>query len=331
MTRIDITTGSRLHFGLICSELDMRWRFGGIGIMLRQPAWRLSVTPIVATRDTIKATDEAFSRISEFLQSIRSNYEIGSLRIDVHHDVPFHTGLGSGTQLALALSAAIELLTHRRLQEDPFHLAQLAERAVRSAIGTVGFARGGFLVDQGQPYGGTLMRQVDRIAFPDGWRFLLVQPADSQGLSGEQERTFFGQRIHMPTTLIEKLERQVLKQIVPQILEGQFQDFAKSLENYGKLVGEFYAAQQGGVFAHPAMTQLVAHLRSCGIFGMAQSSWGPLIGIPACSPEHAAEIRRLIPNSIGSSRLQTTISEPMNTGADIRSTVDDSGLRGIVV
>ena len=330
ISRIDVTTGSRLHFGLICSEPAARWRFGGIGVMLRQPAWRLSVTPIVADKDAIQATEDISQRIREFLQRIRSYHHINSLRIEVHHEVPFHTGLGSGTQLGLALSAAIELMTHRRLQEDPFQLAQLACRAERSAIGTVGFARGGFLVDHGEANGESLSRQVDRFVFPDDWRFVLAHPENSQGLSGEKERTFFGQRIHMPQTLIENLEQQVLQRMIPAVRERHFEAFATSLENYGQTVGKFYAAEQGGVFAHPAMTQLARQLRTAGVSGMAQSSWGPLIGIPAESQNHAEEIMRLIPHAIGSSRLTTTISEPLNTGATIRSAVDDADRRGVV-
>ncbi|MEJ7594044.1 MAG: hypothetical protein WKF77_21090 [Planctomycetaceae bacterium] len=329
MTRIDITTGSRLHFGLICSEPGARWRFGGIGVMLRQPAWCLSVTPIVAEKDAIEATDDISRRICEFLQRIRLHCHITSLRIEVQHEVPFHTGLGSGTQLGLALSAASELMTHRRLQEDPFQLAQLACRAERSAIGTIGFARGGFLVDHGESYGESQRRQVERLIFPDDWRFVLAYPENSQGLSGEKERTFFGQRIHMPQTLIANLEQQVLQEIIPAIRKTQFEAFATSLEKYGQSVGKFYAAEQGGVFAHPAMTQLAMHLRTVGVSGMAQSSWGPLIGIPAESQNHAEEIMRLIPDSIGPSRLATMISEPLNTGATIRSVVDDAGGRNL--
>ena len=324
MTRIDISTGARLHFGLICSEPAMRWRFGGIGVMLRQPAWRLSFTPIVADTDTIEAADDIGQRVCEFLKRIRSHHHIGSLRIEVHHAVPFHSGLGSGTQLGLAVSAAIELITHRRVQEDPFRLAQLADRAERSAIGTVGFTQGGFLVDKGESQVDPVDRQVDRMRFPDAWRFVLVHPENSQGLSGEQERTFFGRQIHMPHVLIENLEQQVLRQIVPAVREHHFESFAKSLETYGQAIGTFYSAEQGGVFAHPAMTKLVANLRSSGVFGMAQSSWGPLISIPAASEQHAAEIMRLIPDSIDQSRMNTTVSEPLNTGATIRSAVDDA-------
>lgn len=330
ITRIDVTTGSRLHFGLICSESAARWRFGGIGVMLRQPAWRLSVTPIAADRDSIQATADTCQRIREVVQRIRARHHMTSLRIEVHHEVSLHTGLGSGTQLGLALSAASELLTHRRLQEDPFQLAQLASRAERSAIGTVGFARGGFLVDHGESNGESLRRQVDRFVFPDDWRFVLTHPENSQGLSGEQERTFFGQRIHMPRTLVEIVEQQVLQEIIPAVREIQFEAFAKSLEEYGQTVGKFYAAEQGGVFAHSAMTQLASQLRTVGVSGMAQSSWGPLIGIPARSQKHAEEIMRLIPDRIGSSRLTTTISQPMNTGATIRSVVDDAAGRGFV-
>ena len=329
MTQIEITTGSRLHFGLICSKPHSPWRFGGIGVMLRQPVWRLLVTPIAAVSDTINADVEVTGRIREFLACIRSHQKVTSLQIDVHQHLALHTGLGSGTQLGLALSAAIEVMTHRRLQEDPFQLAQLADRAERSAIGTIGFARGGFLVDHGESRGDSLNRRVDRIAVPGEWRFILVHPVDSQGLSGEKERAFFGQRVHMPQTLIDDLGQQIQTDIAPAVRETRFDQFAASLENYGQTVGGFYAGEQGGVFSHPAMTQLVSHLKANGISGMAQSSWGPLIAVPAASQDHAEKIVALIPDVIDDSRLTVSVSEPLNTGATIRSTVDDAS-RGFV-
>ena len=149
MNGIEIVTGSRLHFGLICSRPATRWRFGGIGVMLRQPAWRLKVTPINADTDSIEATSIARLRIREFLHRIRSHQYVPSLQLQVSVETSFHNGLGRGTQLGLALSAAAELIAHRRLEEDPFQLARMADRAERSAVGTVGFLRGGFLIDRG--------------------------------------------------------------------------------------------------------------------------------------------------------------------------------------
>ncbi len=327
MTQIDITTGSRLHFGLICNTLHAPWRFGGIGVMLRQPAWRLIIAPIAASTDTIHADTGVADRIHEFLARIRSHQDVSSLHIEVHQNLALHTGLGSGTQLGLALSAAIEVMTHRRLQEDPFQLAQLADRAERSAIGTIGFARGGFLIDHGESTGATLNRRVDRIDVPEEWRFVLVHPADSQGLSGEKERAFFGQRVHMPPPLIEDLGQQILSQIAPAVRECRFEQFTTSLEHFGQTVGAFYAGEQGGVFAHPAMAQLVSHLRANGVSGMAQSSWGPLIAVPAASQDHAEKIIKMIPSVIADSILNVSVSEPLNTGATVRSMVDDATRR----
>ena len=303
--------------------------------MLRQPAWRMSVEPEIGNTDKVDAGSVVAERIREFLQRIRTHRKdnasrVGSLRICVHDEVSFHTGLGSGTQLGLALSAAIELMIHHRMPEDPFQLAQLAARAERSAVGTIGFARGGFLVDHGEAQTGELHRRVDRIAFPDDWRFLLVHPGNSQGLSGEQERRFFGQRIHMPPSLIDSIGHQVLEEIVPAVRDRQFATFAASLEHYGQVVGRFYAAEQGGVFAHPAMTKLAEYLSARGVSGMTQSSWGPLISIPASSQQHAEEIRELIPESIDDDRLNVSVSEPLNTGATMRTIVDDAAGRGLV-
>lgn len=327
MNGIEIVTGSRLHFGLICSLPATRWRFGGIGVMLRQPAWRLRVTPINADADSIEATSIAVLRIREFLHRIRSHQHVPSLQLTVSEETPIHSGLGSGTQLGLALSAAAELIAHRRLEEDPFQLARMADRAERSAVGTVGFLRGGFLIDHGAAADGTLHRHVDRLTLPDDWRFVLVHPVDAEGLSGEQEQTFFRHQASMPVTLIDNLEQQILQHIMPSIREQRFDAFAESLENYGRMVGTFYSAEQGGVFAHPSITQLVEHLQAHSVFGMAQSSWGPLIGIPARSEQHADEIVRLIPDAMDAVRLRVSVSEPLNSGATIRSTVNDAADR----
>lgn len=331
MTMIEVTTGSRLHFGLICSSPATQWRFGGIGVMLRQPAWRLRINRATSNDDTISASQAVASRIREFLGRIRTTRSIAAVSVIVQDEYPFHTGLGGGTQLGMALAAGTELLHSRRLSEDPFQLAQLLDRAERSAIGTMGFSRGGFLIDHGDPtdHDTTVSlqfhRQVDRISFPEHWQFVLACPVDSQGLSGKQEQSFFGKRVNMPQELVRDLGQKILDQIAPSIIAGQFSSFAKSLEDYGRKVGAFYAEEQGGVFAHSAMNALADCLRSRGIAGMAQSSWGPLIAIPAESPEHAAEIVRLIRQSTPDGQLNVTVSEPLNAGATIRSIIDDSG------
>jgi beta-ribofuranosylaminobenzene 5'-phosphate synthase len=317
--RIDVSTGSRLHFGLICGTAQTGWKFGGIGMMLRAPAWRISMQPCQCPQDLIIASSEATLRAAEFLKQMRTRISLPPVNVTISAEVPFHTGLGGGTQLGLALAAAVELLSTHRASHDPYQLAELAQRAERSAIGTAGFQNGGFLIDHGLLADPSHGRTVDRIAIPEDWRFVLVRPAEGQGLSGDQERSFFNQKVEMSEQLVKRLVEHIYQQLVPALGNKTFEEFATALESYGDTVGHFYAAEQGDVFADPGIRKLVDQLRVHGIHGAAQSSWGPGICIPAASLSHAQSIVDLIPASIDHTALTTLISEPMNTGATLRT------------
>ncbi len=316
---VEIVTGSRLHFGLICGTLQTGWRFGGIGVMLRQPSWRITMNKSRKSVDQISASSEVADRVAEFLQKIRMTLSLPAVDVSVKSEVPFHTGLGGGTQLGLAIAAAAKLVSHQRNVHDPFELAELAQRAERSAIGTVGFRDGGFLIDHGLPDTPPEARNVHRIAIPEAWRFVLVRPMSAQGLCGDQERSFFNQRAIMSQSLVESLVRQIEDCLVPSIQNDRFERFSVSLEDYGDAVGRFYAAEQGDIFAHPVIRKLVAMLRAAGIHGAAQSSWGPGISIPASSIEHAQSIVDRIPPELDGTQLRVDVAEPLNTGASLRS------------
>lgn len=325
MTAVEVTTGSRLHFGLICGHQCSEWMFGGVGLMLRQPAWRLSIRALTGNEDCISADPETTSRVSEFLTQIRTTLPFVPVGVVVTEGIPFHRGFGAGTQLALALAAAMEVLSTRHCSFDPHRLAKATQRAARSAVGTVGFCHGGFLIDRGLPSEPEKQRQVNRISIPEDWRFVLVGPELAQGLCGDRERLFFSQQIRMPEKLVETLVNEIQQNLEPSIRRQQFDRFVESLETYGRTIGSFYAAEQGGVIAHPAMRELVDILRSHGISGAAQSSWGPGISIPASSSEHARRIAALVPETLNESRLNVAITEPLNTAASIRTIAPETG------
>jgi beta-RFAP synthase len=316
---IDVQTGSRLHFGLICGSPNTGWQFGGVGVMLRTPSWRLSLNALATGTDEVTANDEAKKRVLEFVTRIRNVLPLPPVSIKVFSEVPFHTGLGSGTQLGLAIAAAAHLIVKRQAGQDPCELALLAQRAERSAIGTMGFRDGGFLVDHGVPAAASESRHMERLCMPEAWRFLLIRPKNSQGLSGDRERQFFDQRVQMPAPLVHELAELISNRLVPSIRHHDFDEFSVSLETYGNAVGNFYAVEQGDVFAHPAIRQLVAQLRTHGIYGAAQSSWGPGISVPARSMSHAEAIAKLIPATAGETSFIVEISEPMNVGASVRT------------
>lgn len=322
--KVEITTGSRLHFGLICGTAETGWQFGGLGMMLRNPSWRISVTLLTSGEDQIEAGAEASGRVAEFLQQIRMTRSVQSVRVVVSEEVPFHTGLGGGTQLGLALATAAELLSSGRASDSPYELAETAQRAERSAVGTVGFHNGGFLIDHGLASHPNLPREVERVTIPEDWRFVFVRPAKAQGLCGAQERRFFNRRVHMPELLVSQLTSTIEQQLVPAIRRNHFDEFAEALEAYGDSVGSFYASEQGDVFAHPTIRKLVQNLRHEDISGVAQSSWGPGICIPVASTSDAQEIADMIPTAIDGTALAVTVSEPMNVGASVRTAGPES-------
>jgi beta-RFAP synthase len=338
MTRIMAATGARLHFGLILSHPGAGWDFGGIGLMVEKPGWKLvvqqasrSAAGLSGTSDQIiGGTQETQRRLELLMERLRSqSLEIPPLEIRVQRQIPPHAGLGSGTQLALALTAAAGWLATGRLPPAAEALAVLCGRRERSAIGTAGFDCGGFLIDHGrfapEP-------RVERITIPDNWRFVLVRPLHSEGLSGPAEQQWFQSRREMPGDLTDALAGIICNQLVPAISSGDAAGFAAAIEAYGDAAGGFYAFAQGGIFSHPAIRQLVAELRSAGIRGAAQSSWGPGICIPADSPEAAADLLKAIPAEINGHSLEAICTPALNTGALIACEApEDRGrdLRGV--
>jgi predicted sugar kinase len=154
---------------------------------------------------------------------------------------------------------------------------------------------------------------------PDQWRFVVVRPARGYGLNGADETAYFQRRQQMPQGLVMRLVSVVEDQLIPAVTASDCAAFASALECYGRLAGEFYAAEQGGVFAHPTIRMLAVHFQRLGIAGLAQSSWGPGVCIPAASPEAADELMAQIPGELSGDTLLSLVAEPMNCGALITS------------
>lgn len=315
--KVAVSTGSRLHFGLICGNHETGWEFGGLGVMVRTPGWRLEFQYSCSDGDQILATQETARRIRGFLDRIRRLQPLEPVNVVVPEEVPLHCGFGGGTQLGMAIAAGLQLLQTGQVDANPFRLSQSVDRADRSAIGTVGFARGGMLVDFGRSPTGP-DRRVERIPVPDGWRFVIVCPSDLQGLHGDRERQYFDRRISMPSILVKRLSERIVQEVMPAVTQIRFHDFARALEDYGNEVGAFYAPEQGDVFAHPVIRTIAQTLRSSGVVGIAQSSWGPGISIPAETEQQAGEISRLIPRELRGTELRVNVAEPRNCGASIQ-------------
>ena len=83
-----------------------------------------------------------------------------------------HSGLGSGTQMALAIGMAI--CDFYRLDLNVNEIAVLTQRGARSGIGLGTFAQGGFIVDGGRAAESKVPPVIARADFPEDWPILLI-------------------------------------------------------------------------------------------------------------------------------------------------------------
>lgn len=283
--RTFVTTGARLHFGPLAVHAREGRSFGGVGLMIDAPATEVAIER--AERDEICGNDPQ-GRIAQFLSRLRAPGAVYNppYRITLLRSAPPHAGLGSGTQLSLALEKCLSLMSGEP-DVAPAELARRAGRAGRSAIGTHGFSQGGFLVDAGIAPGSSIGELATREPCPEQWRFLLAAPRAEAGLSGIAEQQAFGTLAPMDMSTTGALCRIVLTDWLPAIRAADFAGFCSALDEYGRIIGGYFAAVQGGIYADPRMARLAADLHRAGLRGVAQSSWGPTIAV-CCESEFAA-------------------------------------------
>lgn len=321
---IRVTTGSRLHFGLlgVGAPAPPARRFGSVGLMVRAPGVSLTVSraPTWCARGPLAERALAFAQ--RFVQGLPE--PIPPQQIVVERAAPEHMGLGTGTQLALAVGRALALAAG--LPDPPAEeLSRRVGRGLRSALGVYGFERGGFLVDAGKGEAEALAPLVARIRFPEAWPVVLALPAGEQGLHGAAERQAFEQLRDQPPAHTDALCRLVLLGMLPALLERDLGAFGEALYEFNARAGTAFAPVQGGTYASPQVAELVAWLRQQGVAGVGQSSWGPgvfaVVGDEDRANALAAGIRRQF--SVGPG--QVLVTGAANEGAAVVDGRTDSG------
>jgi beta-ribofuranosylaminobenzene 5'-phosphate synthase len=114
-------------------------------------------------------------------------------------------------------------------------------------------------------------------------RAVLVVPAAEPGLSGGAEEEAFRQLVPAPerSAAISQL---VLTALLPALVERDLEEFGAALTRIQQLVGDSFAAVQGGRF-HPRASALVEALLGHGAAGAGQTSWGPAVyGVAGSEP-----------------------------------------------
>jgi len=295
---VRIEAPARLHFGMLDLRGSLGRRFGGIGAGVFGP----SLLVELERAELVEAEGASADRAAEFARRYLAATGVrGGVRIVVRHAIPDHSGLGSGTQLALAVARGITELYD--LPADVATLAAAVGRAKRSAIGSWVFAGGGFVVEGGRrEEGGHIAPMLARLSIPTSWRCVLALPASATGTSGDAETQAFRTLPEPPLSEVEHVAHLVLMSLLPALVEGELDAFGHALTEIQQVNGRWFAPAQGGMFAPGASTELIRKMAEWGAVGVGQSSWGPAVyGIVAGddAAAHLAESVRAALNERG--------------------------------
>ena len=306
---------ARLHMGFVDLHGGLGRRFGSLGLALERPFTEVSLS----TAGRVSAAGPDAARATRYATMLAEHFDLASgTRIEVQQAIPPHAGLGSGTQLALSVGVGMARLFD--LDAESLEIASVLGRGARSGLGLGLFEQGGFVVDGGSAGGYGPPPIITRLPFPAGWRLMLVFDRTREGVHGEAEREAFATLPRFPEADAAELCRLVLMQVLPGLVEGDLEAVGPALTRIQARVGDHFASAQGGRFASPGVTRVLDWLRSCGIEGFGQSSWGPT-GFALCPDEETAmrlmaKAKRRFADEIA---LDFVVTRGRNEGASIRS------------
>jgi beta-ribofuranosylaminobenzene 5'-phosphate synthase len=315
---ITVTVPARLHLGFLDLNGGLGRRFGSIGLAIH--GLRTSITISAASRMGVTGPDN--ERVHGYLKTMQRALDSESAyHVRINEIVPAHAGLGSGTQIALAVAAGV-----RRFHGLPLDVrgdAIRLGRGARSGVGIGLFDHGGLVVDGGRGPLTTAAPIVSRMQFPDHWRILVVLDPHRQGMHGADERDVFNKLAPFSDAEAAHLCRLVLMKALPALAECDIAGFGSAIKEMQMLLGDYFAAIQGGSrFSSPDVAAALGALEDEGAYGIGQSSWGPTGFAFAASAEEANRLLESIRRHPRGRDLDIRVVSALNRGAQIVSHVE---------
>lgn len=268
--KVTVIAPARLHMGFIDLSGSLGRHFGSIGMALNEIHTRITLSSAAQCRVSGPDAERALRCTQKLCAALRVS---DKLRIDIESAIPEHIGLGSGTQMSLAIGMGLNALYGMGLSVRDIAFA--TERGMRSGIGIGVFEQGGLVVDGGRGEQTVTPPLIARMAIPDDWRFILVFDARGQGLHGEQELRAFDALPPFPAQEAARLCYLLLMQGLPALAEHAIAPFGAVITQLQQSVGEHFARAQGGVFTSSEVAEAINWLAGQGAVALGQTSWGP--------------------------------------------------------
>ncbi|MDR1820560.1 MAG: hypothetical protein LBR15_09995 [Methanobrevibacter sp.] len=311
-----INVPSRLHMTLI--DLNGSYgRFdGGIGLTLANPKivlkGELSESGIsldFSSRIDDNIKDEAYLKLLNSVDDLMKHFSVESgFHFTLEEAYPMHSGLGSGTQFALATGRLVcELLkddlnveyndfsqneynnigaSKAKNSINSYSLGKILKRGGTSGIGTFSFDYGGFILDGGHnlndkekflPSSASSAKPpvlIGNYDFPQEWDIIVAIPNNGDNtVSGKKEVDLFQKYCPVPKDEVEKLSHLILMNLIPFMLE-------KDIESFGHVINQIQdlGFKRIEVSLQPDnVKKAMEAMRESGAYGVGMSSFGPAI------------------------------------------------------
>jgi beta-ribofuranosylaminobenzene 5'-phosphate synthase len=280
-----ISTGSRLHCGLLDLGRATPRAYGGSGFLIDGPEVRVRIQEndqwVLETKVSLdqKAKIDIQSLIDKFI-----NLGIKKSALVFVEAFPIqHIGLGTKTGLMLSIAVGINKELNLGLTKD--HIQLLTGRGGASGIGIHGFFLGGFLIDCGHPnccisslqpsgvsHPTAIPRLSQRLPIPEFWEFHLIL---GKGIrrTGYRESIFFKKNTQIPRqeiisgiTVTHKILRTSVNIANIQLLKRALSSLHKLGFKKRELLGQTQEIRS-----------LIKDFEGCSEIATGMSSMGPLI------------------------------------------------------
>ena len=325
--RVIVKTPSRLHLALIDMHGGSGRVDGSVGITLNDPGILLEMRQSAVLE--VKGCDSMMrERVTDYaLRILKGLHAGGNVSITLREYYPSHIGLGSGSQLMLAIARGIADIYGRSLPIK--ELALLVGRGGTSGIGTAAFEHGGFIIDGGHTFGQGREKNDFRPSaasrgvrpppvivhheFPADWRILLAMPNLPPGASGMKETDMF--KIHCPVPLdeVQVICHEILMRMLPGIIEHDLELFGSSVNEIQTL--GFKKVELG--LQPKQILDLIELMRSSGAACAGMSSFGPTVfAIDDTDMQEIEKAAQSFMNDHGGG--STMITSARNKGATVR-------------
>ncbi len=333
--KLQITTPCRIHATLIDMNGSIGRIDGGIGFTLSNPSWKIDFEttespPLML--DVPKGVEASYihSILSDILNCFGMSPAKVSIGIKVREIIPRHVGLGSKTQLSLALADGISRLL--KVDNTPLPkelLASIARRGGTSGIGVTSYFHGGAIIDGGHEFGTGKEKEsflpssasnarpgpvLSRDDLPTRWRAVIGIPTLVEGAHDADEIEIFKRNCPVLISEVEQLSHVILMKLLPAIKQQRFNEICECI-NFFQDTGfkKVEVGLRGNTFR-----QMLRDWRAAGAPCAGMSSFGPTIYSLAESDAQANALQKSLDNIIKPHGGTSYICKLQNTGATIK-------------